>query len=153
MHIDSAPIRTMDFFFFNTDNESGVAKLFREIQGTVGKLRSVTNSNITVMVDDMSLLEIAATNSNSDHVLDFLHYCHTLTSESVSIILLYSINPLVKLLSSLNNFFSLPTELFVGHSQSRRYILEHGETCVFATDGMPCGYCDKSRAFSLRFSK
>lgn len=65
-----------------SDNESGVAKLFREIQGTVGKLRSVTNSNITVMVDDMSLLEIAATNSNSDHVLDFLHYCHTLTSES-----------------------------------------------------------------------
>ncbi|KAF8113599.1 hypothetical protein N665_0047s0008 [Sinapis alba] len=65
------------------DNVSAVAKLFGEIQGTVRKLRSVTNSNITVMVDDMSLLEIAATNSsNSDHVLDFLHYCHTLTSET-----------------------------------------------------------------------
>ncbi|KAJ0240943.1 Elongator complex protein 6 [Hirschfeldia incana] len=65
------------------DNASAVAKLFREIQATVRKLRNVTNSNITVMVDDMSLLEIAATNStNSDHVLDFLHYCHTLTSES-----------------------------------------------------------------------
>ncbi|ESQ38560.1 hypothetical protein EUTSA_v10028887mg [Eutrema salsugineum] len=63
-------------------NASPVAKLFREIQETVRKLRSVTNSNITVMVDDMSLLEIAATSSNSDHVLDFLHYCHTLTSES-----------------------------------------------------------------------
>ncbi|KAG2330267.1 hypothetical protein Bca52824_001447 [Brassica carinata] len=64
------------------DNVNAVAKLFREIQGTVQKLRSVTNSNITVMVDDMSLLEIAATNSNSDHVLDFLHYCHSLISES-----------------------------------------------------------------------
>lgn len=63
------------------DNVSAVAKLFREIQATVRKLRCVTNSNITVMVDDMSLLEIAATNSsNSDHVLDFLHYCHTLTT-------------------------------------------------------------------------
>lgn len=66
------------------DNASTVAKLFREIQETVRKLRSLTNSNITVMVDDMSLLEIAATGSNSDYVLDFLHYCHTLTSESVS---------------------------------------------------------------------
>ncbi|CAN8246680.1 unnamed protein product [Cochlearia groenlandica] len=64
------------------NNWSAVAKLFREIQETVRKLRSLTNSNITVMVDDMSLLEIAATGSNSDHVLDFLHYCHTLTSET-----------------------------------------------------------------------
>ncbi|CAH2070852.1 unnamed protein product [Thlaspi arvense] len=64
------------------DNVSAVAKLFREIQETVRKLRSLTNSNITVMVDDMSLLEIAATGSNSDRVLDFLHYCHSLTSET-----------------------------------------------------------------------
>lgn len=62
------------------DNVSAVAKLFREIQATVRKLRSVTDTNITVMVDDMSLLEISATNSH--HVLDFLHYCHTLTSDS-----------------------------------------------------------------------
>jgi hypothetical protein len=66
------------------DNVSAVAKLFREIQETVRKLQSVTSGNITVMVDDMSLLEIATTGSNSDHVLDFLHYCHTLSSESVS---------------------------------------------------------------------
>ncbi|CAB78132.1 hypothetical protein [Arabidopsis thaliana] len=64
------------------DNVSAVAKLFREIQETVRKLQSVTSGNITVMVDDMSLLEIATTGSNSDHVLDFLHYCHTLSSES-----------------------------------------------------------------------
>lgn len=65
------------------DSASAVAKLFREIQATVRKLRAVTNSNVTLMVDDMSLLEIAATNTtNSDHVLDFLHYCHTLTSDS-----------------------------------------------------------------------
>ncbi|XP_010455406.1 PREDICTED: elongator complex protein 6-like [Camelina sativa] len=64
------------------DNVSAVAKLFREIQETVRKLQSVASGNITVMVDDMSLLEIATTGSNSDHVLDFLHYCHTLSSES-----------------------------------------------------------------------
>ncbi|CAA7033252.1 unnamed protein product [Microthlaspi erraticum] len=65
------------------ENASAVAKLFREIQETVRKLCSVANSNVTVMVDDMSLQEIASTgNSNQDHVLDFLHYCHTLTSES-----------------------------------------------------------------------
>ncbi|XP_023636864.1 elongator complex protein 6 isoform X1 [Capsella rubella] len=64
------------------DNVSAVAKLFREIQDAVRKLQSVTSGNITVMVDDMSLLEIATTGSNSDHVLDFLHYCHTLSSES-----------------------------------------------------------------------
>ncbi|XP_021901510.1 elongator complex protein 6 [Carica papaya] len=32
------------------------------------------------MIDDVSLMEVAA-NGCSNHVLDFLHYCHTLTSE------------------------------------------------------------------------
>ncbi|XP_010556478.1 PREDICTED: elongator complex protein 6 isoform X2 [Tarenaya hassleriana] len=63
------------------DNVGGLAKLYREIQETVARLCSARNGSITIMVDDISLLEVAA-NGNSDHVLDFLHYCHSLTSES-----------------------------------------------------------------------
>lgn len=37
---------------------------------------------ITIMIDDISLME-AATNGSTNHVLDFLHYCHTLTLEFV----------------------------------------------------------------------
>ncbi|KAJ4976261.1 hypothetical protein NE237_001367 [Protea cynaroides] len=37
-------------------------------------------SCITIMIDDLSLMEVAA-NGASNNVLDFLHYCHTLTSE------------------------------------------------------------------------
>ncbi|KAF5959491.1 hypothetical protein HYC85_000700 [Camellia sinensis] len=33
-----------------------------------------------VMIDDISLMEVAA-NGSSNHVLDFLHYCQTLTTE------------------------------------------------------------------------
>jgi len=36
----------------------------------------------TVMIDDVSLLEVAA-NGSADDVLDFLHYCVALTSEMV----------------------------------------------------------------------
>jgi hypothetical protein len=38
----------------------------------------------TVMIDDVSLLEVAA-NGSADDVLDFLHYCVTLTSEMVKL--------------------------------------------------------------------
>ncbi|XP_043712300.1 elongator complex protein 6-like [Telopea speciosissima] len=38
------------------------------------------NSCITIMIDDISLMEVAA-NGTSNNVVDFLHYCHTLTSE------------------------------------------------------------------------
>lgn len=34
------------------------------------------------MIDDISLMEVAA-NGSPHHVLDFLHYCHTLISEFV----------------------------------------------------------------------
>ncbi|THG23291.1 hypothetical protein TEA_020256 [Camellia sinensis var. sinensis] len=36
--------------------------------------------SITIMIDDISLMEVAA-NGSSNHVLDFLHYCQTLTTE------------------------------------------------------------------------
>ncbi|RZC93223.1 hypothetical protein C5167_029297 [Papaver somniferum] len=38
----------------------------------------------TVMMDDSSPFEVAAKGS-STYVLDFLHYCHTLTSENISL--------------------------------------------------------------------
>ena len=43
----------------------------------------------TIMIDDVSLLEVAA-HGSVDNVLDFLYYCVTLTSEMVK-------DPLMKL--------------------------------------------------------
>lgn len=60
-----------------------------------GKIRKAVEANalakdnkncVTVMIDDISLMEVVASGS-SNHVLDFLHYCHTLTSEFVRSIL------------------------------------------------------------------
>ncbi|KAF3792120.1 Elongator complex protein 6 [Nymphaea thermarum] len=43
--------------------------------------------HFTIMVDDISLLEIVA-HGDSDSVLDFLHYCQTLTSEEGCLLIL-----------------------------------------------------------------
>uniref|UniRef100_A0A7N0ZVL4 Elongator complex protein 6 n=1 Tax=Kalanchoe fedtschenkoi TaxID=63787 RepID=A0A7N0ZVL4_KALFE len=40
----------------------------------------VRRNHVTVMIDDASLLEVAA-DGCCNHVTDFLHYCHTLTSD------------------------------------------------------------------------
>lgn len=52
---------------------------------TINALPVEKKNCVSIMIDDMSLMEVAA-NGCSDHVLDFLHYCHTLTSEFVSIV-------------------------------------------------------------------
>ncbi|RZC79320.1 hypothetical protein C5167_003500 [Papaver somniferum] len=62
----------------------GLIDLYRKIQKFVEVNASTSpelNRCITVMMDDLSLLEVAAKGS-STYVLDFLHYCHTLTSEN-----------------------------------------------------------------------
>ncbi|KAI3930057.1 hypothetical protein MKW92_014917 [Papaver armeniacum] len=62
----------------------GLIDLYRKIQKSVEVNASTSpelNRCITVMMDDLSLLEVAAKGS-STYVLDFLHYCHTLTSEN-----------------------------------------------------------------------
>ncbi|KAL6011137.1 hypothetical protein ACLOJK_001581 [Asimina triloba] len=62
-------------------NEDGLIDLFGKIRKVVevGAAQEHKRS-ITVIIDDVSLLEVAA-HGSVDHVLDFLHYCHTLTSQ------------------------------------------------------------------------
>lgn len=39
-------------------------------------------NHVTVMIDDASLLDVAADGA-SNHVTDFVHYCHTLKADYV----------------------------------------------------------------------
>lgn len=59
----------------------GFVELYGKIHGAVeANTLTVAKKNITVMIDDLSLMEVAA-NGFSNHVLDFLRYCHTLSTE------------------------------------------------------------------------
>ena len=60
----------------------GLPSLYREIQKVIIALHEENRKSITIMIDDISLMEVAA-NGSTNHVLDFLHYCHTLTLEFV----------------------------------------------------------------------
>lgn len=65
--------------------EGGLVELYGRIQQAV-EISASTGCNrgcITIMIDDISLLEIAA-HGSANHVLNFVHYCHTLTTEMVS---------------------------------------------------------------------
>ncbi|XP_015578369.1 elongator complex protein 6 isoform X2 [Ricinus communis] len=80
------------FFFFDmlmlqcsdrnegNSNKAGFITLFGEIQKVICALPENYKNHVTIMIDDVSLMEVAAYGS-SDRVLDFLHYCHTLTSD------------------------------------------------------------------------
>ncbi|KAM0875601.1 hypothetical protein ACQ4PT_036712 [Festuca glaucescens] len=58
-----------------------LAQLYNGVRRTVEANRAKESTGrFTVMIDDVSLLEVAA-NGSADDVLDFLHYCVTLTSE------------------------------------------------------------------------
>ncbi|KAK4754590.1 hypothetical protein SAY87_002694 [Trapa incisa] len=60
--------------------EAGLASLFQKVQDAVSSLVAEEKNCITVVMDDVSLMEVAA-NGYSDDVLNFMHYCHTLTSD------------------------------------------------------------------------
>lgn len=62
--------------------EGGLVELYGKIHKAVEICASVgyDRSCITIMIDDLSLMEIAA-HGSTNHVMDFMHYCHTLTSE------------------------------------------------------------------------
>ncbi|EXB88493.1 hypothetical protein L484_017245 [Morus notabilis] len=80
------------FFFFDMlmweyqdrDEEKtrgdGLVALYGEIQKLISDLPEERKNSVTIMIDDVSLMEVAAKGS-TNLVLDFLHYCHTLTSE------------------------------------------------------------------------
>lgn len=59
-------------------------ELYGKIQKAVevGVSPEYNRNCITIMIDDISLMEVAA-HGSSNHILDFLHYCQTLTSELV----------------------------------------------------------------------
>ncbi|CAL5363547.1 unnamed protein product [Camellia sinensis] len=61
--------------------KGGLLDLYGKIQKAV-EVSVLTGGTrrITIMIDDISLMEVAA-NGSSNHVLDFLHYCQTLTTE------------------------------------------------------------------------
>ncbi|KAF6146882.1 hypothetical protein GIB67_018535 [Kingdonia uniflora] len=63
-------------------NEGGLVELYRKIHKAVEVSTAPERDRIyiTIIIDDLSLLEVSA-HGSSNHVLDFLHYCHTLTSE------------------------------------------------------------------------
>lgn len=63
--------------------EAGLESLFRKVQDAINSLVAEEKNSITIVVDDISLMEVAA-NGCLDNVLSFMHYCHTLTSEFVS---------------------------------------------------------------------
>ncbi|XP_022987638.1 elongator complex protein 6 isoform X1 [Cucurbita maxima] len=60
--------------------EGVLVGLYCKIQRAVSALIQENKRHVTIVIDDIPLLEVAA-NGSSNHVLDFLHYCHTLTSE------------------------------------------------------------------------
>ncbi|XP_010313775.1 elongator complex protein 6 [Solanum lycopersicum] len=61
--------------------QDGLLALYGEIEKAVEIYSSLEGSRtITIMIDDVSLIEVAA-NGSSNHVLDFLHYCYTLKAK------------------------------------------------------------------------
>lgn len=64
------------------DGKGGLVSLYEKLQKTINALPEDKKKHVSVMIDDISLMEVAA-NGASDYVLDFLHYCHALTSEYV----------------------------------------------------------------------
>ncbi|PSR93047.1 Elongator complex protein [Actinidia chinensis var. chinensis] len=61
--------------------KGGVLELYGKIQKSVEvSLLPGGSRSITILIDDIFLMEVAAKGSSS-HVLDFLHYCRTLTTE------------------------------------------------------------------------
>lgn len=86
MHRKSERLHFFDLQGFPGGTRGGaiadsLAQLYSAVQRVVETCRAGENAGrFTVMIDDVSLLEVAA-NGSADDVLDFLHYCVTLTSE------------------------------------------------------------------------
>lgn len=61
-------------------SHNGFAALFEKIESVIKAQPQDNMKFVTIMIDDISFLQVAANGSSND-VLDFLHYCYTLTSE------------------------------------------------------------------------
>ncbi|KAL4621337.1 hypothetical protein ACB092_06G219900 [Castanea dentata] len=60
-------------------NKDGLVALYGKIEKVVTTSFQENKKCITIVIDDFSLMEVAA-NGSTNYVLDFLHYCRTLTS-------------------------------------------------------------------------
>ncbi|KAG9144086.1 hypothetical protein Leryth_013741 [Lithospermum erythrorhizon] len=65
--------------------EGNVESVTMALYGKVHKALEIccvpdTKTKVLLVIDDISLMEVA-TNGSSNQVLDFLHYCHSLTSQ------------------------------------------------------------------------
>lgn len=89
-------------------DEGVLVGLYCKIQRAVNALIQQNKKHVTIVIDDIPLLEVAA-NGSSNHVLDFLHYCHTLTSEIVRL------RKLTELFSSSHILYplSFPSPVFI----------------------------------------
>ena len=125
-----------------TNGRDGFVGLYGKIRKVVEALAKERKESITVMIDDVSLMEVAA-NGRTSLVLDFLHYCRALTSE------------LVRHTDSVSTHHRFPffffhffrgfsfivfliffTGLLSGHSSSRRRISELGEAGASSANGV-----------------
>ncbi|XP_054786267.1 elongator complex protein 6 isoform X1 [Prosopis cineraria] len=82
---DNSRFFFVDMLMLQCPDEGKLAKnwlaaLFEKIEGVIHTLHPDSKNFVSIMIDDVSLLEVAADGSSND-VLDFLHYCLTLTSE------------------------------------------------------------------------
>lgn len=67
------------------DTIGGIMDLYGKLHKTAYSAGSSTGPiHITIILDDVFLLELAAY-GDADHVLDFLHYCRTLTMKQVKL--------------------------------------------------------------------
>lgn len=100
----------------------GLVALYGKIQKVLIALPQESKNSVTILIDDVSLMEVA-TKGSKELVLDFLHYCHVLTSEIVRFVnfcfRLSACHGLNILLSGLHRVFSiLVTGLFIGSACS-----------------------------------
>lgn len=99
--------------------EGTLVSLYEKIQKKLSGLPGDKKNYVTIMIDDVSLMEVAA-NGASDFVLDFLHYCHALTSEfvrqSCNISFFLLIMSMVPLLLSIEATICCIPGLYIGHT-------------------------------------
>ncbi|GAB4831622.1 hypothetical protein Ancab_005634 [Ancistrocladus abbreviatus] len=82
VHRDSKRIFFFDMLMLECPAKGGLIELYGKIQNVVEVISSSQESKrcITIIVDDFSLIEVAV-NGDSNQGVDFLRYCHSLTTE------------------------------------------------------------------------
>ncbi|KAM7264574.1 hypothetical protein ACFE04_002257 [Oxalis oulophora] len=80
LFLDMLTFQSSDKIEGKTGAEALLLALYVKLHKTISDLPPEKRSAVTIIIDDLSLMEVAA-NGSTDNVLNFIHYCHTLTSE------------------------------------------------------------------------